>query len=130
MGLQYAKENTVCSFFNLHVRKLSNGPMNLPRCQFCTFSDANSIMSYTVSHMLLIWLLFCSFDVIHSVFVIEKRFFMKLTTEGSCDCCLVLGRGVIVCRDSRHVTISKAKRHVDINFQDIDTKKIPSEIHM
>ena len=23
------KENTVCSFFNLHVRKLSNGPMNL-----------------------------------------------------------------------------------------------------
>ena len=24
--------------FNLHVRKLSNGPMNLSWCQFCTFS--------------------------------------------------------------------------------------------
>ena len=31
--------------------------------------------------------------------------------------------GVIVCRDSRHVTISKTRRHVDINFQDIDTVK-------
>ena len=54
--------------FNLHVRKLSNGPMNLSWCQFCTFSHANAIMSHTVSHVLVIWLLFCSFDVIHSVF--------------------------------------------------------------
>ena len=88
LGWIYAKENTVCSFFNLHFRKLSNGSMNLPCCQFCTFS--NSIMSHTVSHVLIIWLLVCSFDVIHSVFVIEIRFFIKFTTEGSCDNCSVL----------------------------------------
>ena len=64
LGWIYAKENTVCSFFNLHVRKLSNGSMNLPCCQFCTFSDANSIMSHTVSHVLIIWLLVCSLSYV------------------------------------------------------------------
>ena len=82
LGWIYAKENTVSSFFNLHVRKLSNGPMNLSWCQFCTFSHANAIMSHTVSHVLVIWLLFCSFDVIHSVFVIEKRFLWNWQLKG------------------------------------------------
>ena len=54
LGWIYAKENTVSSFFNLHVRKLSNGPMNFSWCQFCTFSHANAIMSHTVSHVLVI----------------------------------------------------------------------------